>query len=375
MSAFPARWIADPATLQSALSSVTTRVGLDTEFIRERTFWPQLALVQIAVERDSGIEVLLVDPLAPGIVEALRPLLADPAIVKVMHSASEDLVALGHTCGVVPTPLFDTQVAAGLAGTGAGLGYQRLVQDTLGVALPKGETRSDWLRRPLSPTQLEYAADDVEYLFALHDDLAARIDALGRGAWLQEDCARMVATAAGFDGERWPQLGGRAGQFLDAASQLRLMRLLRWREQYARTHDRPRSWILDNELATLLARSPPADIGALQARLDAHPKAPRKLGAAIWDALTTELADEHEAPLARGEEPDRKRLKQLQQAVARRSAALGLPDGVLASRRWLEALMEGDDWPGALAGWRRGQLEADLAPLLASAGDTPTGSV
>ncbi len=370
MPALPARWIDDPATLHALLSTARNRVGLDTEFIRERTFWPQLALVQIAIEREAGIEVLLVDPLAPGIVEALRPLLADAAIVKVMHSASEDLVALAHTCGVAPTPLFDTQIAAGLAGAGAGLGYQRLVQDTLDVTLPKGETRSDWLRRPLSPTQLEYAADDVEYLFALQDDLAARIQALGRDAWLQEDCARLVATATSLEGERWPQLGGRAGQFLDAASQLRLLRLLRWREQYARSQDRPRSWILDNELATLLARDPPADVAALQARLDAHPKAPRKLATTIWNALTTELPDEHEAPLSSGEEPDRKRLKQLQQAVARRSAALGLPDGVLASRRWLEALMEGGDWPGALSGWRRGQLEADLTPLLAGAGET-----
>ncbi|WP_101927612.1 MULTISPECIES: ribonuclease D [Luteimonas] len=375
MPSSPACWIDDPAVLSSRLPAGPARVGLDTEFIRERTFWPQLALVQIAVERDDGIDVLLVDPLAPGITEALRPLLADPGIVKVMHSASEDLVALGHTCGVVPTPLFDTQIAAGLAGVGAGMGYQRLVQDTLDVALPKGETRSDWLRRPLSPTQLEYAADDVEYLFALHDDLAARLETLGRSAWLHEDCARLVANAAHTDGERWPQLGGRAGQFLDADSQLRLMRLLRWREQYARSHDRPRTWILDNELATLLARDPPADPAALQARLDAHPKAPRKLGAPIWQALTTPLDDEADAPLSSGEEPDRKLLKRLQQAVATRGAALGLPDGVLASRRWLEALMEGDDWPGALSGWRRGELEADLAPLLQGAGDKRAASV
>ncbi len=375
MSSSPARWITDPAILHSRLPAGPARVGLDTEFIRERTFWPQLALVQIAIERDDGIEVLLVDPLAPGIAEALRPLLADTSIVKVMHSASEDLVALGHTCGVVPTPLFDTQIAAGLAGVGAGMGYQRLVQDTLDVALAKGETRSDWLRRPLSPTQLEYAADDVEYLFALHDDLAARLATLERTAWLEEDCARMIANAVQSDGERWPQLGGRAGQFLDADSQVRLMRLLRWREAYARSHDRPRTWILDNELATLLARDPPVDVAALQVRLDAHPKAPRKLGTPIWEALTTPMVDEADAPLSTGEEPDRKLLKRLQQAVAARATVLGLPDGVLASRRWLETLMEGEDWPGALSGWRRGELEADLTPLLKGAGDKAAASV
>ena len=375
MSSPQSSWIADPAILRERLPTAPTRVGLDTEFIRERTFWPQLALVQIAFEAADGVEVLLVDPLAPGIAEALRPLLADPAILKIMHSASEDLVAFGHACGVVPTPLFDTQIAAALAGVGGGMGYQRLVQETLGIALPKGETRSDWLRRPLSDTQLEYAVDDVAHLFALHDVLAGKLDTLDRSAWLDEDCARLVATAGNMEGDRWPQLGGRAGLFLDADAQRRLARLLRWRERYARQQDRPRSWILDNELATLLARDPPGDMAALQRRLDAHPKAPRKLNEVIWGALTTALADESEMPISRGEEPDRKQLKRLQQAVAERSAALGLPDGVLASRKWLEAMVEGADWPGALAGWRRGQLETVLTPLLERAGEPAPGSV
>ncbi|MEF3081605.1 ribonuclease D [Luteimonas sp. SMYT11W] len=375
MSSPNAAWIDDPAILRARLPDAPTRIGLDTEFIRERTFWPQLALVQIAFEGADGIEVLLVDPLAPGIAEALRPLLADPSILKIMHSASEDLVAFGHACGAVPAPLFDTQIAAALSGTGTGMGYQRLVQDTLGIALAKGETRSDWLRRPLSATQLEYAVDDVAHLFALHDVLAGKLDALGRADWLVEDCARLVATAGNMEGDRWPQLGGRAGLFLDADAQRRLARLLRWRETYARTTDRPRSWILDNELATLLARDPPADMAALQQRLDTHPKAPRKLTHVIWQALTTELPDETEMPLSRGEEPDRKQLKRLQQAVAARSAEIGLPDGVLASRKWLEALVEGADWPGALSGWRRGQLEPSLAPLLDRAGEPAAGTV
>jgi len=150
-------WIRDPAELTARLAAAPPRVGLDTEFVRERTWWPQLALVQIALDDAQG-SILLADPLAPGITDALASMLADPAVVKVMHSASEDLVALKRHCGVVPSSLFDTQVAAALAGVGAGVGYQRLVQDTLGVALPKGETRSDWLRRPLSPRAPSKAA-------------------------------------------------------------------------------------------------------------------------------------------------------------------------------------------------------------------------
>ena len=356
-------WIDDPAILRARLQDPPAWVGLDTEFVRERTYWPQLALVQMAI----GDEILLIDPLAPGIAEALRPLLADPAVLKVMHSASEDLVALSHDCGVLPTPLFDTQVAAALCGIGGGIGYQKLVQEITGVALAKGETRSDWLRRPLSDSQLQYAADDVVHLGTIFHALDSRLRALGRREWLDQDCARMLANAS-QDGERWPHLSMRSAQFLEADAQLRLLRLLRWRDLQARNSDKPRSWILDNELAANLARTPPSDRAQLQNQLEAHPKAPRKLGDAIWQALTTPLDDEAQAPLARNaSNEDKNALKRLQDAVSARSAELGLPDGILASRRYLEALQESGDWPAALAGWRREVLEPALAPLLSRA--------
>ncbi|KRA73112.1 ribonuclease D [Lysobacter sp. Root667] len=356
-------WISQPAALQEHFATRPARIGLDTEFIRERTYWPQLALVQIAV----GDEILLVDPLKPGMTQALAPILADTAILKIMHSASEDLVAFKHACQVVPKPLFDTQLAAALAGIGGGLGYQKLVEQLTGVTLAKGETRSDWLRRPLSPAQLEYAADDVRHLFAMHDALDGQLGLLGRREWLVEDAQRTIHNAEHEGLEPWPHLGMRSAQFLDRNAQRRLLRLLRWRDAYARDHDRPRSWILDNELAVAIARSNPADRDLLQAQLDAHPKAPRKLGDAVWTALSTVLADEDQAPDASvGENRDKQRLRKLQDAVAARSAELGLPDGVLASRRWLEALLDHGDWPDALSGWRRTALEPGLTPLLAA---------
>ncbi|KQZ56003.1 MULTISPECIES: ribonuclease D [unclassified Lysobacter] len=356
-------WISQPAALQEHFATRPARIGLDTEFIRERTYWPQLALVQIAV----GDEILLVDPLKPGMTQALAPILADTAILKIMHSASEDLVAFKHACQVVPKPLFDTQLAAALAGIGGGLGYQKLVEQLTGVTLAKGETRSDWLRRPLSPAQLEYAADDVRHLFAMHDALDGQLGLLGRREWLVEDAQRTIHNAEHEGLEPWPHLGMRSAQFLDRNAQRRLLRLLRWRDAYARDHDRPRSWILDNELAVAIARSNPADRDLLQAQLDAHPKAPRKLGDAVWTALSTALADEDQAPDASvGENRDKQRLRKLQDAVAARSAELGLPDGVLASRRWLEALLDHGDWPDALSGWRRTALEPGLTPLLAA---------
>ncbi|UNK57465.1 ribonuclease D [Pseudoxanthomonas daejeonensis] len=355
-------WIDQPAELLRRLEHAPPRVGLDTEFIRERTYWPRLALVQMAV----GDEILLVDPLVPGMAAALAAWLDAPGVLKVMHSASEDLVAFKCTCGTLPRPMYDTQIAAALAGIGAGVGYQKLVEQVTGVVLPKGETRSDWLRRPLSAAQLEYAADDVRHLAALYEATASRLRELGREAWLGEDVDRLLANAAREEGEAWPHLSMRSAQFLDTAGQRRLLRVLRWRDRHAREHDHPRSWVLDNELAVTLSRDPPADAEALQRRLDAIPKSPRRLATAIWQALSTPLPDEESMP-APAADPDRQALKRLQDAVARRSAELALPDGVLASRRHLEALLEGAGWPVPLQGWRRGELESTLAPLLAPA--------
>ncbi|MBN6100854.1 ribonuclease D [Xanthomonas sp. CFBP 8703] len=358
-------WIKQPAELAERLAQRPARIGLDTEFVRERTYWPQLALVQMAV----ADEILLIDPLIPGMPQALAPWLSDPSILKVMHSASEDLVAFKCACGALPRPLFDTQIGAGLAGIGAGMGYQKLVLEITGVHLAKGETRSDWLRRPLSPAQLDYAADDVRHLFAIHDALQQRLQTLDRSAWLHEDGERLLGTVEHDEGERWPHLGMRSAQFMDRPSQQRLLRLLRWRDVQARHSDKPRSWILDNELAATLARFPPADRQELQALLDKHPKAPRKLGDALWQALTTPLPDEADAPLALASSDDNKAaLKRLQDAVSARSAELGLPDGLLASRKHLEALLESGQWPQPLAGWRRRELEATLQPLLGNAG-------
>ena len=366
-------WIDTPDALRARLADARAAgqlaaIGLDTEFIRERTYWPQLALVQISLGGGAGAaddgDILLVDPLKRGMCEALAPLLADASVLKLMHSPSEDLVAFGHACKALPAPLFDTQAAAALCGLGAGLGYQKLVQAVTGVELAKGETRSDWLRRPLSPAQLAYAADDVRHLHALHRELQSRLAATGREAWLAEDSARQLANAASDDGDRWPHLAIRSAQFLDAAGQRRLLRLLRWRDAQARSSDRPRSWILDNELAASLARQPLESRLRFDAMLDAQPKSPRSLRTPLWEALITPLADEAKAPLARGDDRDKKQLRALQDAVAAVAAEQQLPEGVLASRRLLEGLQDGSGWTGPLAGWRRALLEPRLAGLL-----------
>jgi ribonuclease D len=358
------RWIDDAQALTQALAAWRgqPRVGLDTEFIRERTYYPQLALVQLSVPG----EILLVDPLAPGVAAALAPLLADRSVDKIMHSASEDLQAFARGVGTLPAPVFDTQVAAAMAGLGGGLGYQKLVETVTGVALEKGETRSDWLRRPLSDSQLRYAAEDVAHLHEIHDALEPKLRALGRLDWLLADGERALATASAEGDDPMPHLSVRSAQGLDAAAQARLRRLLRWRDAEARRSDRPKSWVLDNELAVQLSRRPFADFAPFNALLDANPRAPRRARRELFELVGAPL-DEEEAslPLNRTPEPiDKQRLKQMQEAVAGLAGALEVPEALLCARRHLEQLLEGRGWPASLEGWRRSLLEPALAPLL-----------
>ena len=357
-------WIDEPEALRARLDAWqgASRVGLDTEFIRERTFYPQLALVQLSVPG----EVLLVDPLAPGVAEALRPLLTDRGVQKIMHSASEDLQALLRGCGVLPTPVFDTQVAAAMAGMGGGLGYQKLVEQVTGVALEKGETRSDWLRRPLSESQLKYAADDVLHLHELHAALESKLLALGRLDWLHADGERALQVAAGEGEDPNPHLAVRSAQTLDPSGQARLRRLLLWREVEARRSDRPKNWVLDGELAVQVSRRPIDNLHAFNALLDANPKSPRRARKELFELVSRPLdEDERKLPLNRaGEAVDKQRLRALQEAVAALAASLDIPEGLLCARRHLEALLEGRGWPEALQGWRRSLLEPALGPLL-----------
>src|SRR5690606_34536635 len=181
------QWIERSDTLRQRLADAPPLLGLDTEFMRTDTFLPRLALVQMEV---AGT-IALVDPLAVDDPHPLADTLADPARTTVMHSASEDLEALATwSCHIAR--LYDTQIAAAFAGLGAGLGYQKLVREVTGIELPKDETRSDWMQRPLTARQLDYAAQDVAHLPRIHAALDARVTERGYAAWLAEDCARLL---------------------------------------------------------------------------------------------------------------------------------------------------------------------------------------
>jgi ribonuclease D len=332
------------------------RFALDTEFVRERTYHAQLALVQVAI---NG-RIALIDPQAIDEPSPLLELLRGPAL-KLVHSPGEDLQVLAHRYQTLPVPLFDTQIAAALTGFGAGIGYQRLVETVLGITLAKGETRSDWMRRPLSAAQQQYAAEDVVHLEALYQVLAERLDALGRRAWLEEDCARMIATCTD-ELDPQPHLSMRPAQRMGRDAQARLRRLLLWRELEARASDKPRGWILDNDTALRLADRPPADRDSFERFLDAQPKAPRRKREPLWEMLQRPLdVEERDIPLAvAGEDVDRNALRALQAEVAAIAAECGIPEGTLCARRHLESLLVDRQWPSALGGWRETLLRDRL---------------
>jgi ribonuclease D len=335
------------------------RIGLDTEFMRVRTYWPELALLQACVDGT----VWLVDPLACGPLAPLAPVFARSALPKVMHSASEDVVALAPATGEGFDGLFDTQVAAAFAGLGPGIGYQRLVADLLGVALEKGETRSDWMARPLSARQLHYAEADVLHLDALHDLLGERLERRAMLAWCAEDCARLARGALPpaqphWDFKtlwKWPH-----------ERQARLRRLLDWREQAARRIDRPRLWLFDNPTAVALVEDPPADARALGARLATQKGFPKREIDPLWHALSAPVEEADFAGFQPIPEPLRGEAEQcfeaLRERVAARAAALDLPPALLAPRRVLETLARGLPSPES-AGWRSTVLAEELAAL------------
>jgi len=356
-------WIDHPTELKQRYQQRARhlqRIGLDTEFIHESTYWPQLALVQMAVDDD----IWLVDPLVPGMNEALRLWLEDTQILKIMHSASQDVGVFKHNCNAIPRPLFDTQIGATLAGIGSG-SYQKLVAQFAHVELAKNQTRSNWLRRPLTASQLEYAADDVRYLFVLAEAISERLHVLQRTAWFEEDNQRLLTQSGQDHSERWMHMPQRAAHGMDRATHIRLLRLLHWREQHAQTRNLPRNWVMGNELMASLASSPPANFAALKRVLFTSPKAPRRLAQPVWQALNTPLADETQLPpLSPCVELDKPALKHMQEIVAQRSAELGLPESVLASRKYLVELLQSGKWPPALTGWRKAQLEPLLRPFL-----------
>ena len=342
-------------------------IGLDTEFMRERTFFPGLCLLQLA----AGAQIWCVDTLRCGSLDPLVPALTAPGSPKIIHSARQDLEAFYLNVKRVISPIFDTQIAAGCIGLKPQIGYADLVKTLLDVSLPKGQTRTDWSRRPLTAAQLEYAADDVAYLNEVADRLRERLRALGREQWVIEDC-RALEDPSLYEpdpADAWKRL--RSLHKLPPAMRARAKVLAVWREKTARQRNLPRGWVLDDEALFRTAESLPPTAAALAATLSAR----RPMSEALAEDLLGALRDSASGTMDSAPAADLRPTPE-QKAVADRlagvvdahAAALAISSEILATRGELKALATGSRDVAALKGWRRAEIGEKLLAALEQSG-------
>ena len=356
----------------AALDALCTRLRaepyatIDTEFMRERTYYPELCVVQLA-GRD---EVAVIDAQAPGIdLAPLGALLADPAVLKVFHAARQDVEIFLQLFGAVPTPLFDTQVAAMVAGFGDQVGYDSLVSSLTGGHIDKAHRFSDWSARPLSPAQLAYAAADVTHLRGVYEKLRARLERDGRLEWVAEEMAHLAdpATYRADPDTAWERLRPRTAN-------RRMLGLLRaaaaWREREAQRVNIPRQRSLKDESLLELAASAPDTPEALSrirgvTRGFAEGRSGASLLAALAEARALPEADLPEAPrLKDGPRPSPALVSLLKVLLAAKGEEHHVAPKLLASTDELERLAAEDapDLP-VLHGWRREVFGADALAL------------
>lgn len=348
-----------PAALEDLVGSLSgnTALGMDTEFLRERTYRAELCLLQVT----GPTGPVCIDPIALTDLSPLMSITGEAGPQKILHSARQDLEVLWPVIGRV-LPVFDTQVAAGLAGFAAQIGYAELVRRILDIELPKGQTRTDWSRRPLSPEQVVYALDDVRYLRALHDHLSEQLDRLGRSSWLREDLLKLTDPVGLVPdpARAWQRFKGVS--HLDPGRQRLLSALAEWRERRAISKNRPRGWILDDALIKEITESVPRTLDALS-NIPAMPEGIVKHSGEELCALIQGADIEHPPPpLPKRSRPDPailQQVKRLTEALKRFANELDLASEVLATRKELEALAAGRRVDEVFSGWRK-ELLADV---------------
>ncbi len=330
-------------------------VTFDTEFMRETTFYPKLCLIQLA----SADDVVLVDPLAPGIdLAPFFTLMRDPAVVKVVHSGRQDLEILWNLDRCIPAPLFDTQVAAMVCGYGDSVSYEQLAHDLAKARIDKSSRFTDWSKRPLSEAQLVYARSDVTHLRLVYTELAKKLEKTGRTHWLEDEMGVLTspATYAAHPEDAWQRLKGRIRKPKELAV---LMELAAWREREAQSRDVPRSRVLKDDAVMDVVTAAPRSVEALgQLRSIPSGFERSRAGAEIVAAVERGLAldpkslpalDRNHRRAANPATVDL--LKVLLKMV---SEAEGVAAKILATVDDLEAIAADDeaDVP-ALRGWRR----------------------
>lgn len=340
-------------------------IAVDTEFVRDKTYYPKLCLIQIA----SPTAIACIDPIALPDLSALKPLFANPAQVKIFHAARQDLEILLSDVGVMPTPMFDTQIAATLLGLGEQIGYGNLVKSCMNIELTKQHARADWEQRPLSKAQLDYAADDVRYLVQMYPRIIEDLEKRGRREWLDNDFAALTDPALYQVklSDQWQRVSG--NQKLRRKQLAVLQELCIWREQTAMDKDKPRKWILADNNLIAIATQMPMSTGKLSNIRGLNSSTIDKQGAAIVAAVKDALnKPEDQWPVPK----KRKQLSKNQEATVDTLMAIAklkasehsISVGALVNKAELEKLVLGETNLTIQNGWRYSLVGESLVQFL-----------
>ncbi len=329
-------------------------ICVDTEFHRENTYYPELALIQIS----NGEKTICIDPLSLDNLKPILALLTNPAILKVFHASQQDMEIFHHHFNILPAPVFDTQIAAGLLGYGDQIGYAALIKTVLNVDIDKSQTRTDWMKRPLDRKQIQYAASDVYYLAKAYPKILEQLENLGRLDWLKGDFSELCLPAR-YTVElhmMWKKVKGH--QQLRGFQLALLQALASWREEMAQQRDKPRRRIIPDEALIDIARQKPQDAKSLLAL-----RSMQKTRLSREDAETVLERMSHASRLAKSEWPKlpkKQKLSLSEDALVDCLMALlklkaeehHINPSLLASRKHLEALARGERELDIMKGWR-----------------------
>lgn len=362
------QYIDTPEQLASLCKQIKTEpwLALDTEFLREKTYYPKFCLLQIA----TPAWVACIDPIALPSLEMLFEAIYDPAIIKVFHSCRQDLEIFYQLTGKLPAPVFDTQVAAPLLGYQDNTGYAMLVSNLLNINLNKAHTRADWSKRPLTEAQIQYAAEDVIYLCKIYQLIDQKLTELGRSDWLKQDfaelsnpdCYTVVPEKA------WLKLKGKNKL---TGKQLSIVQTLaQWREKTAQSEDRPKSWLLKDELIFDMAKLQPETVSELATVRGINDRVVNRYGKELCQLIT---AAKSRQPATLNEKGKQVKKTQQHEAILDILTALVriraeenlLNPSILATRKDLEELMFSDnDDCQLMHGWRYSMAGKELVGLL-----------
>lgn len=376
------RWqlIESDDALQQLLAQTATCevVMVDTEFMRRNTFYPEVALVQLCFmsgDAHSGVPddmAWLIDPLTINDPTPLAALFKNPAVLKVLHSGSEDLEVFQRWLGVLPQPLFDTQRAAALLNIGFGIGYRALVHELCGVDIPKGETRSDWLQRPLTESQCEYAGLDVTWLLPVWRELHTRCARQNKLPWVLADGSDATRALGTENDECYKRI--KTAWKLNRRQLGNLAAVCRWREDTAKRRDKPRGWIIDDATCFRLALDEPDSMAALGKIDDIPSQVVRRYGEELLELLHAQRSaseDDLPAPLSAPlNAKQREQVKSMKSRVRDIATSLSIaPEVLLQSKDYdlllREASGEVIEPPAHWLGWRQQIVFAPLRQALA----------